>query len=152
MIPRQRRSTRTDALFPYTTLFRSRGSANPTPRQPTPCWNKHHNGEPERLVVSGVPRQDVLNPGRAASSSLQKSGGHNSGMAARPESRRARKYKVPTGVGDRTVRRDADAGQFAAAQYDAVGVPAQAAGGRPRRWRPRSEERRVGKEWVSTVR
>src|SRR3546814_9549841 len=56
---------------------RIRGSANPTPRQPTPCWNKHHNGEPERLVVSGVPRQDVLNPGRAASSSLQKSGGHN---------------------------------------------------------------------------
>src|SRR3546814_8006827 len=64
-------------------------------------------------------------------------------MAARPESRRARKYKVPTGVGDRTVRRDADAGQFAAAQYDAVGVPAQGAGGRRRRWRPAHARRGV---------
>src|SRR3546814_15705021 len=34
MIRRPPRSTRTDTLFPYTTLFRSRGSSYPCPRKP----------------------------------------------------------------------------------------------------------------------
>src|SRR3546814_3360103 len=36
MIRRPPRSTRTDTLFPYTTLFRSRGGGRPVPRPPHP--------------------------------------------------------------------------------------------------------------------
>src|SRR3546814_13084296 len=88
---------------------RIRGSANPTPRQPTPCWDKHHNSEPERLVVSEAPRQDFVNHGRAASASSIQIGTHNGGLAASPASRRARTCKVPTGDSARTAGEDTEA-------------------------------------------
>src|SRR3546814_8381300 len=42
MIRRPPRSTRTDTLFPYTTLFRSR---SPRPRQPTEDSRRNYPGE-----------------------------------------------------------------------------------------------------------
>src|SRR3546814_10791790 len=44
MIRRPPRSTRTDTLFPYTTLFRSSGEGEPQRRQPP---GEHDPGEPE---------------------------------------------------------------------------------------------------------
>src|SRR3546814_9109508 len=45
MLRRPPRSTRTDTLFPYTTLFRSRGAANLLPKRP------------KRPQVSGISRR-----------------------------------------------------------------------------------------------
>src|SRR3546814_3736326 len=42
MIRRPPRSTRTDTLFPYTTLFRSSKSAQPTPNLPLPICILHY--------------------------------------------------------------------------------------------------------------
>src|SRR3546814_14571076 len=50
MIRRPPRSTRTDTLFPYTTLFRS-----PRPRCPT-CWSTFH--QHFDLPVEGVKRSE----------------------------------------------------------------------------------------------
>src|SRR3546814_7366650 len=66
MIRRPPRSTRTDTLFPYTTLFRSRKSGiapglgggiarskiarAPYPRSPRPCRSEEHTSELQSLM------------------------------------------------------------------------------------------------------
>src|SRR3546814_18390157 len=71
MIRRPPRSTRTDTLFPYTTLFRSvaariamgRGGQQPEydiyPRELTEPWTDRRFGVGEALYASlGIPRED----------------------------------------------------------------------------------------------
>src|SRR3546814_16643975 len=60
MIRRPPRSTRTDTLFPYTTLFRSQGPAGGPGGLPVGDW--------KRRELAGVPRRD--DPGAAGSISV----------------------------------------------------------------------------------
>src|SRR3546814_1224552 len=55
MIPRPPRSTRTDTLFPYTTLFRSSSCRSCSPRPPTRCWNCSPGGIAKRRFEAGPP-------------------------------------------------------------------------------------------------
>src|SRR3546814_17897795 len=65
MIRRPPRSTRTDTLFPYTTLFRSRPSgAGRTRGDPRDAGAVRENGNPRNLGHGGVP--DVRWAGRAS--------------------------------------------------------------------------------------
>src|SRR3546814_11283162 len=77
MIRRPPRSTRTDTLFPYTTLFRSQGGATgpgggacARPRGPSASWNRRHRPavpEPHRSArpAGAEARQDHREIGRA---------------------------------------------------------------------------------------
>src|SRR3546814_9193858 len=64
MIRRPPRSTRTDTLFPYTTLFRSAATAdlrsgNPALAATGPL---HYNSRPFALFVTGFPMRDGIHP------------------------------------------------------------------------------------------
>src|SRR3546814_14096806 len=61
MIRRPPRSTRTDTLFPYTTLFRS------------PCWAPSHRREPRPPARRTPPRSPP--PSTASRTSLPRTGG-----------------------------------------------------------------------------
>src|SRR3546814_5263162 len=50
MVRRPPRSTRTDTLFPYTTLFRSGGGAQPDANARAAGYGPHHAGERDRAV------------------------------------------------------------------------------------------------------
>src|SRR3546814_3122724 len=99
MIRRPPRSTRTDTLFPYTTLFRSAASKIPRPDTPS-CWRLFpaFRGIPRllraiRAETAGTRRDHV---GRSGESSVQQRRGfHSSRAASRPHGwrgRRARKH------------------------------------------------------------
>src|SRR3546814_13920910 len=109
MIRRPPRSTRTDTLFPYTTLFRSKGP-----------------------VVASTQRRGETSGGAATANSTTSPG-------------------VMFGTAARQVA-NSEAGRAPAGRH-ATRVERERwkAGRRPLRWR-RSEERRVGKECVSTCR
>src|SRR3546814_19632147 len=113
MSRRTPRSTRTDTLFPYTTLFRSRG--------------------PPRAGRAGARGQPGLRP--AARSRARR---------LHPLRRRAPAHR------DRAL----PAAEPEAPHHGRADLGADATGGRPavRDAAPRTEERRVGKEWVSTCR
>src|SRR3546814_15828271 len=112
MIRRPPRSTRTDTLFPYTTLFRSRRS-----RRPSRIAHPAAPGE------GGV---ELLDAGEACG---------------------AEHLFVGFGAEHRDVRRDR-----LAALGDLVGIAARGDGVGGVAVEPRSEERRVGEEGVSTCR
>src|SRR3546814_14977806 len=67
MIRRPPRSTRTDTLFPYTTLFRSTGRRNPALRAAAPARARSHpadahadwHGVPEFPAVSAPDRKST---------------------------------------------------------------------------------------------
>src|SRR3546814_1022716 len=63
MIRRPPRSTRTDTLFPYTTLFRSHGSSGPIPitRIPRNRWGGLSRAVEKELEARGLPVQEDLN-------------------------------------------------------------------------------------------
>src|SRR3546814_7333240 len=61
MIRRPPRSTRTDTLFPYTTLFRSR-SVNPVVLRPA-CLNMGHRGQ-DNIPAPGRERRGMSFDGR----------------------------------------------------------------------------------------
>src|SRR3546814_13167887 len=128
MIRRPPRSTRTDTLFPYTTLFRSRGALRSNAE---PLWPRHRGQS--RPQASGLVHQGIAGIGRISQpgqSGARWANGpfHDSGflrtMAVRPS--RLSAVLRPFGVGD--------------------SVPSAA------EVLFRSEERRVGKECVSTCR
>src|SRR3546814_13436298 len=52
MIRRPPRSTRTDTLFPYTTLFRSCGPGKPSPARPTSGGRRRWRGPPRPRSVA----------------------------------------------------------------------------------------------------
>src|SRR3546814_6193824 len=56
MIRRPPRSTRTDTLFPYTTLFRSKGCPHPAPTRRCLCrnWRSWHAHHCDRLPASPI--------------------------------------------------------------------------------------------------
>src|SRR3546814_10045752 len=58
MIRRPPRSTRTDTLFPYTTLFRSsRFYAGAMPAPPPPSWDVFARAEYERAQIGRAPSE-----------------------------------------------------------------------------------------------
>src|SRR3546814_11233254 len=59
MIRRPPRSTRTDTLFPYTTLFRSADSAGVSVYSEALC-QRHHGRLPEGIIASAVRLWTVL--------------------------------------------------------------------------------------------
>src|SRR3546814_12372897 len=117
MIRRLPRSTRTDTLVPYTTLFRSPGAGGRDPGDRAPLGPHPGDGRP------------------------------GPGLDARPRSMAA--VGTVRRLGRADPRRDAAAG---------VAVGASGAAGAPRGDRPahgqvaRSDEARVGNEWVSKLR
>src|SRR3546814_17677827 len=129
MIRRPPRSTRTDTLFPYTTLFRSgkdrRGSSSPEPPPSRPtAWSPRPPRRRQGQSVPG-PRSKSLAPSLSPS------------IPGQPHRLLEQ------------VERDVEA-----AQYRRDLLPAIAFGrlDQPRDRDSRSEERRVGKECVSTCR
>src|SRR3546814_8389534 len=60
MIRRPPRSTRTDTLFPYTTLFRSgqraESTASPCCLHPKPCWTQRASSVSEAAIVKSSAR------------------------------------------------------------------------------------------------
>src|SRR3546814_3224367 len=62
MIRRPPRSTRTDTLFPYTTLFRSRGPGGIDVQQRNQCGNslRQRRRSPRRAGMSGPDRAQLL--------------------------------------------------------------------------------------------
>src|SRR3546814_1056071 len=62
MIRRPPRSTRTDTLFPYTTLFRSPGGANYDPRKAPPCDRRDFPGIYQMDRTRSIAPHPLLNP------------------------------------------------------------------------------------------
>src|SRR3546814_21160511 len=115
MIRRPPRSTRTDTLFPYTTLFRSTGQQSVQVRE--------HTGGDHAAPLSGSHSQGPFEQNRLY---VQQDRGASDRRRARHGDWRSRSVA--------TARRRYDRGNSA-------GPP-----------EPRSQERRVGKEWVRTCR
>src|SRR3546814_18280156 len=116
MIRRPPRSTRTDTLFPYTTLFRSGGGRRPRRRRARPRAGPQARPRP-------VTRKE---PSMSATKILW-------GQVI-------------------TVFLIVLAGVWGATQWTAAALAYQPELGPPWFMAFRSEERRVGKEWVSTCR
>src|SRR3546814_20164793 len=57
MLQRQPRSTRTDSLFPYTTLFRSISAARTTPARRSASWTTSMATRRRRMSAMMQPRQ-----------------------------------------------------------------------------------------------
>src|SRR3546814_7499588 len=73
MIRRPPRSTRTDTLFPYTTLFRSAHAAAPQNSEPSPSTRKAHQSECGETNASdaGRPRNTASRRSEEHTSELQ---------------------------------------------------------------------------------
>src|SRR3546814_11670870 len=148
MLRRPPRSTRTDTLFPYTTLFRSGHGAGRRPRR---------GGRPSLPGLAGLQgRQGRRHHPRRAARPLAPAGG----VELRPLAPRRRRLPLllPGRPGRRRrrvgaelvpARRSADGAVDRPAGDPGVAAPSPAP---PPPADRRSEERRVGKEWVSTVR
>src|SRR3546814_11409992 len=131
MVPRPPRSTRTDTLFPYPTLFRSRGirgdraSDRQSDRGDTRSARRRYPEWREQRSHGGA-------DGRAAARPLLIGGGERG--------QRGTVQHLALGAKLRPVARAVPAKFERVPVYDAPGVSA------------RSEERRGGKEWDSTGR
>src|SRR3546814_15331975 len=115
MIRRPPRSTRTDTLFPYTTLFRSGDHRRALPRHPEDAGRKGA-GRLLRASRRSGPQEKALDVGTARLAEAAAARGHAAGGSA---------IAGPEKGHSATARRA---------------------------FEERSEERRVGKECVSTVR
>src|SRR3546814_16541233 len=87
MIRRPPRSTRTDTLFPYTTLFRSRNPRKLRPGRREPCLFQQRADEPARLRAGAGDRRPRSHVAGAASAVGQGA----VGLSAHARSRRAGK-------------------------------------------------------------
>src|SRR3546814_17300184 len=124
MIRRPPRSTRTDTLFPYTTLFRSTGlRADAGPHRARPLGRARRSGHRDRAALRGVDHRLRAGPGTGGGGT----GGRRHAEGRRPRDRARLRARQP---------------QPAAEQIRLRYLPRIA----------RSAERRVGKEFVSTSR
>src|SRR3546814_13060463 len=104
MIPRPPRSTQTDTLFPYTTLFRSRLAAEPHPLLAVRAQHRHAPGDADVLPrrPAARARPDLpRNPGRRPRPPRR---------AVRPRAHRGRlRARLPLRHRSARPRREADA-------------------------------------------
>src|SRR3546814_20711650 len=132
MIRRPPRSTRTDTLFPYTTLFRSRKRSGPNGNR-----SRDRRGTPEQPGTQQRTRTRTA----------------NANLRGAPAKSRRGNVRTPRAGGRQGAR---DCGECAR-QQNRPRTPREAAdrrgGGQRSKSSPTSstEERRVGKECVSTV-
>src|SRR3546814_4967732 len=82
MIRRPPRSTRTDTLFPYTTLFRSRHHRPPVADHPPRRESRARRPLRRRQIDAGEPAAALLRPRERAH--LHRRPGHRAGDAAQP--------------------------------------------------------------------
>src|SRR3546814_15384867 len=99
MIRRPPRSTRTDTLLPYTTLFRSEEDVADQQREAD--RGDHHGDEPGLATAQRAPHAEVArSAGDAADEHGQDRGGDDrdvEGLVAEPRDKRAARYHLRVG-------------------------------------------------------